>query len=83
MPQTAAEVLEAAMQLSQDDRDWLARELSHPPGDGSTEEERVAAWSDEIKHRLDDIDSGKVKMISLEDHLDEMDAILAPALRRG
>ena len=78
MPQTAAEVLEAAMQLSQDDRDWLARELSHPPGDGSTEEERDAAWSDEIKRRVEAIRNGTAKTYSLE----EVEARLGLPLHR-
>jgi len=76
MPQTAAELLEAANQLSQGDRDWLARELLHPPGDGSTEAERETAWSDEIQHRLDGIDSGAVELIPGEEVMQRLHARL-------
>jgi len=33
-----------------------------------------SAWGDEIKRRLDEIDSGAVEMIPLEDVLARMDA---------
>jgi predicted transcriptional regulator len=72
MPQTAEELLRAADQLSPEDRDWLRRELSHPPGDGSTEAEREAAWSEEIQNRLDEIDSGAVEMIPHEEVMREL-----------
>ena len=77
MPMSAHDILEAASLLSQADRDWLARELLHPAGDGSSEAESEAAWGDEIKSRLDEIDSGKVELIPLEVVLAEMDEILA------
>ncbi len=78
---TAKDLLAAAQSLSQADRAWLAQELLHPPGDGSSEAELEAAWSDEIKRRLDDIDSGKVKLIPLEEVLERMDARLASKQR--
>ena len=82
MPMTAHDLLEAANRLSQADRAWLAQELLHPPGDGSTEAELEAAWGDEIKRRLDEIDSGQAEMISLEDVLAEMNQLIA-SKRRG
>jgi len=81
MPMTAQDLLEAANRLSQADRAWLAQELLHPPGDGSTEAEIEAAWGDEIKRRLDEIDSGKVELIPLEEVLARMDARLSAKSR--
>jgi len=78
---TAQDLLEAANRLSQADRAWLAQELLHPPGDGSTEAEIEAAWGDEIKRRLDEIDSGKVELIPLEEVLARMDARLSAKSR--
>ena len=77
MPLTAHDLLKAA------DRRWLAQELLHPPGDGSTEAEIEAAWSDEIKRRLDEIDSGAVEMIPLEKVLDDMNELIACQARPG
>ena len=81
MPMTAHDLLEAANRLSQADRAWLAQELLHPPGDSSTEAEIEAAWSDEIKRRLDEIDSGKVELIPLEEVIARMDARLSAKSR--
>jgi len=67
MPMTAAELLQSAMQLSQSDRDWLAQELLHPPGDGSTEGEREASWSTEIQRRVEAIRNGSAKTYSREE----------------
>ena len=77
MPMTAHDLLEAANRLSQADRDWLAQELLHPPEDGSSDAEIDAAWSDEIKRRLGEIESGAVELIPLEVVLAEMDELLA------
>jgi len=77
MPMTAHDLLAAANSLSLADREWLARELLHPPGDGSSEAEIEAAWGDEIKRRLDEIDSGEVELVPLEVVLAEMDDLLA------
>ena len=81
MPMTAHDLLEAANRLSQADRAWLAQELLQPPGDGSTEAELEATWGDEIKRRLDEIDSGKVELIPLEEVLVRMDARLSAKSR--
>ncbi len=81
MPMTAHDLLEAANRLSQADREWLVQELLHPPGDGSSEAEIEGAWGDEIKRRLDEIDSGEVELVPLEDVLARMDARLAAKSR--
>jgi putative addiction module component (TIGR02574 family) len=72
MSPKAQELLELARQLPPDEQDWLAECLL-------IKDERIAAelesaWGDEIKRRLDEIDSGAVEMIPLEDVLARMDA---------
>jgi len=79
MPQTAAELLEAANQLSQADRDWLAQELLHPPGDGSSEAEIEAAWNDEIQCRVEAVRNNTAKTYSRE----EVEARLSLPVHRG
>jgi putative addiction module component (TIGR02574 family) len=73
MSRSAAEILEEALQLPPDEVEWLIESLliKEP-----NEPEAVieAAWDDEIKRRLDEIDSGAVEMIPLEDVLARMDA---------
>jgi putative addiction module component (TIGR02574 family) len=83
MAQTAAEILEAVRQLPPDQQRWIAYEILDPldPEEERTPEEIEAAWGEEIQRRLDEIDSGKVELIPLEDVLAEMDATIA-ALRR-
>jgi putative addiction module component (TIGR02574 family) len=76
MSMTAHDLLEAANRLSQADRAWLAQELLHPPGDSSTEAELEAAWGEEIRRRLDEIDSGKVELIPLEEVLADMNELI-------
>jgi putative addiction module component (TIGR02574 family) len=72
MSPNAQRLLEQALQLTPEEQDWLAECLL-------IKDERVAAdlesaWGDEIKRRLDEIDSGAVEMIPLEDVLARMDA---------
>jgi putative addiction module component (TIGR02574 family) len=80
MSPNAQRLLEQALQLTPEEQDWLAECLL-------IKDERAAAdlesaWGDEIKRRLDEIDSGAVKMIPLEEVLADMDARIA-AKRRG
>ncbi len=74
MSPKAQELLEQARQLPPDEQEWLAEFLL-------IKDERVAAdlesaWGDEIKRRLDEIDSGAVKMIPGDEVLARMDARL-------
>jgi putative addiction module component (TIGR02574 family) len=80
MSPEAQRPLEQARQLTPDEQDWLAECLLIK--DESVSAEIEAAWGDEIKRRLDEIDSGAVKMIPLEDVLADMDARIE-AKRRG
>ena len=54
------------MALDEDDRVELIDQLSDTL-EPSTDPEYVAAWEAEIKARLDDIDSGRAKMIPAEE----------------
>jgi len=76
MSRSAQEILEEARQLPPDDIDWIVESLlikDKVPAEAEIEE----AWDVEIKRRLDEVDSGAVEMIPLEDVIAEMDAMMA------
>lgn len=75
MPMTAHDILEAANRLSRADRSWLAHELLHPPGDGSTDAEIDAAWRDEVERRIDQIESGSEEAVPWETVQRELDSM--------
>jgi putative addiction module component (TIGR02574 family) len=64
---------------------WLIGEMLQHDVDSADEElsasEIEASWSDEIKRRLDEIDSGAVKMIPHEEFLADLDAHIASKQR--
>ena len=68
------EVEKLARALPEDQRIRLANSLYESVGEEehASEAEIEAAWGDEIKRRLDEIDSGAVEMIPLEDVLARM-----------
>jgi len=72
MTPQVSEVLEKALALSSHERGLLIDRLVESLDDGPAEEGVEAAWSDEIKRRVDDIRSGKVKMIPGEQVLREL-----------
>ena len=74
MSPDAQRLLQEARQLSPDERDWLVENLLI---EEEPEAEVAAAWDAEIKRRLDEIDTGKVKMISHEEFLADLDAHIA------
>jgi putative addiction module component (TIGR02574 family) len=81
-----AEVLrlyEAVMQLSDTDRAELVAMLIDSEGDGSTQEEIDAAWSVEVRRRMDEISTGRVQPIPLEDVLREGRELIEQAKRAG
>jgi hypothetical protein len=80
MSQTAAEILEAARQLPRHQQRWIGHEL---PGEDESESpaEVEAAWGKEIKRRLDEIDSGAVQMVPLDDVLARMKTRIASKKR--
>jgi len=67
MTQEAAELLNRALALTAEERAELAgsllESLDGPPEDPEAVE---AAWNEEIARRIEDLDSGKVKPVSLE-----------------
>ncbi len=72
------EVEKRAHALPEDPRMELAKSLYESVEEEQASEAEIeAAWGDEIKRRLDEIDSGKVKMISHEEFLSHLDAHIA------
>jgi len=86
MSPNAQRLLDEARQLPPDEREWLAEFLLIKEEKVSSAEVE-SAWGDEIKRRLDEIDSGAVKMIPGDEVLARMDARLKArrkqAARRG
>lgn len=77
MSEIPAELLEAALRLPEDTRTELADRLYDslgPPDESDVD----AAWAEEIRRRIDDLESGKEKAIPLEEAwkiiLDDSDA---------
>lgn len=81
MSPNAQRLLEQVRLLPAEEREWLI-ESALIEGDGASAVEVEAAWGDEIKRRLDDIESGRVKMIPGEDVLARMDARLKARRRQ-
>jgi putative addiction module component (TIGR02574 family) len=70
MPQLtpqASEVLEKALSLSTQDRGLIIDHLIESLDNEPAEEGAEAAWSEEIKRRVEEIQSGAVKMIPGEE----------------
>jgi putative addiction module component (TIGR02574 family) len=72
MTPRVSEVLEKALALSTQERGLLIDQLIQSLDDGPVEEGVEEAWGEEIKSRVDDIRSGKVKMIPGEQVLREL-----------
>ena len=84
MNRTAAEILEDARKLPPDDLEWLVETLLRETGGGpeaAPEEAVEAAWGEEIKRRIEEIDSGAVEMVSEEQMHATMLARLSPQAR--
>ena len=71
MSPDAQRLLDQARQLPPDERDWLA-ECLLIKDDSISFADAESAWGDEIKRRLDEIDSGAVKMNPGEEVLARM-----------
>lgn len=76
MSRSAAEILEEARQLPPGEVNWLIENLLQR-SDARSEAEIEAAWDREIKRRMDEIDSGAVKLIPGEQVRAEMIASLS------
>jgi putative addiction module component (TIGR02574 family) len=62
----AQELLADALRLDTTDRAKLAAELLASL-DGEPEEDVEAAWAEEVERRMDEIESGAVKLVPWED----------------
>jgi hypothetical protein len=82
MSRTAQEILEDARQLPPGEVNWLIENLLQQEKNDDTEAEIETAWDSEIKRRLDEIDSGAVELIPLDDVITRMDARIL-ARQRG
>jgi len=67
MTPQVSEVLEKALTLSTQERGLLIDRLIESLDEGPAEEGVEDAWEEEIKKRVDDIRSGKAKMIPGEE----------------
>jgi len=67
-----SEVLEKALTLSAQDRGLLIDRLIESLDQGVPEEGAEQAWAEEIKRRVEDIRSGKAKMIPGDEVLREL-----------
>ena len=78
-----SKLLEQALSLSVEEQEALANSLISNLGgeanDGPAEEGVDEAWADEIKRRVDDIRSGKTRMIPYEEVRRRLAARLADA----
>jgi putative addiction module component (TIGR02574 family) len=76
MSPNSQRLLDEARQLPPDEREWLAECLLI--GDKNiSAAEADSAWDAEIERRLDEIDSGAVKLVSHESFLADLDAHIA------
>lgn len=76
MSANAQRLLDEARQLTPDEREWLA-ECLLINDDSVSAAEAESVWDDEIKRRLDEIDSGAVEMISHEKVMADLRAHIA------
>jgi putative addiction module component (TIGR02574 family) len=72
MTPQVSELLEKALALSTQERGLLIDQLIESLDEAPTEEGVEEAWAEEIKHRVDDIRTGKVKMIPGEQVLRDL-----------
>ena len=72
MSPKVAEVLDKAMELTSHERGYLIDRLVESLDDEPADEGVDEAWADEIKRRVDDIRSGRVKMIPGEEVLRDL-----------
>ena len=76
MSPDAQRLLDEARQLPPEERQWLA-ECLLIEDESLSAAEVESAWDEEIKRRLDEIDSGRVQMVSHEEFMADPDAHIA------
>jgi putative addiction module component (TIGR02574 family) len=81
MTQEVSEILKKALALPPEARAAIAGSLLERLNDAPADEGVEAAWSEEIKRRIEEIDSGKVRMIPYEEVRRRLAARLSDASR--
>jgi len=79
MSPDVSELLKKALALPPEARAALAGSLLESLDDEPSDEGVEAAWNDEIKRRIEEIDSGKVQMIPYEEVRRRLAALLSDA----
>ena len=79
MSPDVSELLKKALALPPEARAALAGSLSESLDDEPCDEGVEAAWNEEIKRRIEEIDSGKVQMIPYEEVRRRLAALLSDA----
>lgn len=67
MTEEASAILKKALALPPEPRAEIADSLLESLDQSAQDEDVEAAWSEEIKRRMDDVDSGKVQLIPYEE----------------
>lgn len=67
MTEEASEILKKALALPTEARAAIAESLLESLDPPSSDADVEGAWSEEIKRRLEDIDSGRVQLIPYEE----------------
>jgi putative addiction module component (TIGR02574 family) len=62
-----ADIMKAVMDLPEDDREQLVEELNATLHGGFASKEIEAAWATEVERRIEEVESGKVKMLPWDD----------------
>jgi putative addiction module component (TIGR02574 family) len=79
MSPDVSELLKKALALPPEARAALAGSILESLDDEPADEGVEAAWSEEIKRRIEEIDSGKVQMIPYEEVRRRLAALLSDA----
>ncbi len=79
MTPDVSELLKKALALPPEARAALATSLFESLDEEPADEGVEAAWSEEVKRRIEDIDSGKVQMIPYEEVRRRLAALLSDA----
>ncbi len=79
MTEEVAQLLKKALALPPEARAALAGSLLESLEEEPADENVEAAWSEEIKRRIDDVDSGRVQMMPYEEVRRRLAALLSDA----
>ena len=62
-----ADIMKAVMDLPEDDREQLVEELNATLHGGFASKEIGTVWAAEVERRIEEVESGKVKMLPWDD----------------